>query len=492
MLLRVMLINIVCDAPAKCLVQNFTQFNGFYGCGCCLTKGSSIKTSIKGSMLSYPYDLSEDNSGTGHGVLRSHISTIEHARDAELGNKSEKGVKGYSVLCDLLYIDLVKSVSIDYMHCVLLGIQKMLLHLWIDTTNKSEPYYIGDYVHVIDDRLKALTPPNLIKRSTRGLCDLKFWKASEFRSFLLFHSVCCLQGIMEDEYFVHYMLLVESIFLLLQLSISNEDLSKAKIMLMKFCAQIDYLYGQRYETYNVHCLLHLVEKVKDLGPLWCQSCFYYEDLNGDLRALFHGTNKVELQIATAVVIHQQLPFLLKQIPTGSESEVLYHRLTNITPSRNRTLISNNTFMYGQTLECELLPSTRKLIEDLLGPVTNVFQFFRLIVSGVMFHSRLYQNVTKRNSYTVEYTINGTSSFGQIQFFLKVDQLSTGKSKYLAVLQTIENIEDRIILPSHFKEVHVLDKLIIIETEQISEMSYYAYVQNTNKSFVGKIPGLHQT
>ena len=59
------------------------------------------------------------------------------------------------------------------------------------------------------------------------------------------------------------------------------ELTKASKLLKHFCIRIEELYGGRYETYNVYGLLHLVERVKDLGPLWTHSCFCFEDFNGD-------------------------------------------------------------------------------------------------------------------------------------------------------------------------------------------------------------------
>lgn len=49
-------------------------------------------------------------------------------------------------------------------------------------------------------------------------------------------------------------------------------------------------------TYNVHQLLHLTDSVEDLGPLWSHSCFFFEDLNGDFRDLFHGTQNIDGQV----------------------------------------------------------------------------------------------------------------------------------------------------------------------------------------------------
>ena len=54
-------------------------------------------------------------------------------------------------------------------------------------------------------------------------------------------------------------------------------------------------------TYNVHQLLHLRDSVEDLGPLWSHSCFFFEDLNGDFRDLFHGTQNIDGQVMLGLV-----------------------------------------------------------------------------------------------------------------------------------------------------------------------------------------------
>ena len=58
--------------------------------------------------------------------------------------------------------------------------------------------------------------------------------------------------------------------------------------------------GLKFQTFNVHQLLLLPEVVRDLGPLWSNSCFPFEDYNGDLRDLFHGTRNVDGQVCLFV------------------------------------------------------------------------------------------------------------------------------------------------------------------------------------------------
>lgn len=33
--------------------------------------------------------------------------------------------------------------------------------------------------------------------------------------------------------------------------------------------------------------------VEDMGPIWCSSCFYFEDWSGQLRSLFHWSQHLE-------------------------------------------------------------------------------------------------------------------------------------------------------------------------------------------------------
>ena len=61
-------------------------------------------------------------------------------------------------------------MSVEYMHCALLGVSKLLLSLWTD------PARCGGMLHdirVCDDRIKV---PSSIRRKPRTVSDLKHWK----------------------------------------------------------------------------------------------------------------------------------------------------------------------------------------------------------------------------------------------------------------------------------------------------------------------------
>ena len=59
-------------------------------------------------------------------------------------------------------------------------------------------------------------------------------------------------------------------------------------------------------TSCVHLLLHISDRVLDLGHLLANCCIYFADFNSHIRNLFHGTQNIDKQIAFAVYIHQSL------------------------------------------------------------------------------------------------------------------------------------------------------------------------------------------
>jgi len=99
-----------------------------------------------------------------------------YARDFWLFTQ-EFGVKGPSWLSTIPTYDLVKGMSYDYMHCVLLGVCRLLIRLWFQSCHHGEVWYIGNQVQDVDCRLCSIRPPDEMKRTPRSIeTTVKFWK----------------------------------------------------------------------------------------------------------------------------------------------------------------------------------------------------------------------------------------------------------------------------------------------------------------------------
>lgn len=134
----------VFDLPAKAAVLNAKQFNGKHGCSVCVHPGQQLPN---GTRIYLPHKYSE----------RAHLGVMNNASSTEQTNQVVKGIKGTSLLSSVL--DLVDSVPVDYMHTVLLGVVKLLLTRWFDSTNHNEPFYLGCHSKFIDSKLIKQCPP---------------------------------------------------------------------------------------------------------------------------------------------------------------------------------------------------------------------------------------------------------------------------------------------------------------------------------------------
>ena len=77
----------------------------------------------------------------------------------------------------------------------------------------------------------------------------------------------------------------------------------------------------------MHDLLHLAYIVRQLGPLWAQSAFWYKDYNGDYKNLFHGTQNVTLQVVTNAVALKKISELSKALVPGTVLYNMYNQMT---------------------------------------------------------------------------------------------------------------------------------------------------------------------
>ena len=300
---KVILLAGTCDLPAKCLVMNSVQFNGKHGCSKCLQPGQSCATSERGHVHVYPYDVSNPA-----GPKRTKDQHISDVNKVVAEQNTLNGIKGPCWMMTLRNYNIISGTAIDYMHCVLLGVVNLLLSLWFGSEHSRNHFYIGRSVALVDKRLKEIKPPSAISRNPRAISQhLKYFKASEYRSFLLYYSLPVLTGILPAQYWDHYCMLVIAISGLLCESISEEQIAYCHQLLNAFCAQFSYLYGERYMSINVHLLLHLPDTVRELGPLWVYSCFHFEGLNGILKNLIHGTQKVDLQLLSSYSYLRNLP-----------------------------------------------------------------------------------------------------------------------------------------------------------------------------------------
>lgn len=199
------------------------------------------------------------------------------------------------------------------MHNVFLGVQKKLMTLWFDSEYNSYSFSLHPFIGIINSRIKNIKLPSFVPRIPRKVEDYGHWKANELKLFLLVYSLAMLKDLMQEQYFNHHMLLVQSISLLNSSSVSENMIKESRRLLNEYVKQFEVLYGKKHLTCNLHLLRHLADEVIKFGPLWTVTCFIFENLNGILKSFVHGTRYAELQIYSSVKTYLCMPILKQKI-----------------------------------------------------------------------------------------------------------------------------------------------------------------------------------
>lgn len=144
---------------------------------------------------------------------RTHSGMLKGIVQAAQLKEPVCGIKGPSTLIKLQGLDLVWGLPPDYMHCVLEGVTKQVTQLWLSCTGSS--WYIGRHLKLVDARLCSVRPPIILSRLGRPLSDRSYWKAAEWRSWLLLYCLPCVFSILPWAYVAHFALLTQAVFFLL-------------------------------------------------------------------------------------------------------------------------------------------------------------------------------------------------------------------------------------------------------------------------------------
>ncbi|XP_071958667.1 uncharacterized protein [Antedon mediterranea] len=147
------------DLLAMCLTKNMQQFNGKHGCGMCEVSSVRVPKG-KGSVSVYPWIPAKPK-------LRTANDMMEQAKEAMQTKDCVKGIKGYTMLSKITYIDPATDIVVDYLHGVCSGLMKSMLKVLL--FDRSKPCYIGDQMTELDARLCAIKPTDCITRTPRSI-----------------------------------------------------------------------------------------------------------------------------------------------------------------------------------------------------------------------------------------------------------------------------------------------------------------------------------
>lgn len=230
--------HVVCDSPAKSYLLNVKSFNAYYGCTSCTQEGTYINNRM--AFLDVESPLRTDES------FRSKTQEEYH--------------KGSSPL-ELLPINLINDVCLDYMHNTCIGVTKRLIEFWVK--GKKDVRLIDENIVKISNQLINLRSyvPSEFSRLPRGLDYVEYYKATELRMFLLHSGLIVLKCHLNKQMYSHFKLLVCALRILTTSDICQTLNNLAQSLLNEFVSQYSSLYGAHFVTYNVHIFLCMLNSM---------------------------------------------------------------------------------------------------------------------------------------------------------------------------------------------------------------------------------------
>ncbi|KAK3911659.1 Halomucin [Frankliniella fusca] len=365
---------IVADAPARAAILNMQEHGGKYACNTCEQKTSKLPA---------PPPIPDDR--------------ILACANKGTGLKPKKGIKGFTVVRDIPFLDLSTCVLAEYMHSVLCGVVKQICSLWFF---EKGPWYIGDHLTEINNFIdKEIHPPDFVSRIPRSFEHFSLFKANEFRTYLLYFSLIIVAPYLKDQYHQHWMLFVQAIFMLLKDSISQSDLQEAEVLLRLFVRDLGSLYGNKQYVYNCHQVLHLCLYVSRWGCLWSNSACSFEGMNGILADMIHGSKNEGKE-------------LLNQLPLAQGNQMLKNKI--VKDAKKKSGLS----VLGKALTHTLTESELKGLQDLNVNMQCLEFYGRIEVGREIFSCKINdKSFRRRNSY-VEIECGGRTKYGRIIVFCK--------------------------------------------------------------------------
>lgn len=231
--------------------------------------------------------------------------------------------------------------------------------------------------------------------------------------------------VLRPPFLSHFALLVKGILLLLQDKVSTEDIAVSTDCLVRFVVGVQFLYGKKQMTFNVHQLLHLPKSVLHQGPLWAHSCFAFESNIGLIKELVTSAKGVPFQIVERLMMASSFSSI-KALASPQTQRFL--RKGNFPNQAAVVLLGKPRQVASQ----ELL----NLVESQVGyiPSGPVVEHDRVSVSQYVFHSEQYRRPSKTDCTAamlpsgtcvkINHLLSLKDTAGQVRVFAVTPKFST--------------------------------------------------------------------
>lgn len=267
----------ICDAPAKSFILNIVNFNGKHSCTKCKTKGVWSRLCQR---MYYP-----------------NLEAAPRTHDEFLRQTDVEFHRGTSPFCNYKAFNFLAHFPLDYLHLVALGICKKLVKLWV-FKSKNNAQLSPELISIASGRLSVyekFIPTEFGGRRGRPLEAVKFWKATEFRTFVLYLGPFAMDGILSKVALNNFFLLHIPLRLLMNPSQCKEFKETARAVLIQFVEDCKTTYAPNLLTHNFHSIIHLPDNLENFDNMEdCASWDFESYLHSLKQLIVRGKGNVPL------------------------------------------------------------------------------------------------------------------------------------------------------------------------------------------------------
>lgn len=345
------------------------------------------------------------------------------------------------------------------MHCIM-GIMRKLLDFYLASKFRKRAFHINKTkFSLLEKRLLSIKPTREITRTPRSLNQLADYKASELKYILLYYFPICLIGTIPQRYVTHFQLLSSSVYTLLKSKITSRELTETEEKWRGFVDIFQVFFGKTNMVMNIHLLMHLVESVRNLGPLWSHSAFPFEKNNGCLLKLVKGTTDVIHQISNKYIMQKCL-----------DANIEYEKSTDtIFRGRHKMIFENNIDLFHSNSD-NCIKIRKKTL-----PV-----YSKISKNGIIYTSLSY----KKFNNTIDYFIGlNNGIIGTVKYYISHNNIKYVVLNEYEVMEEIDHILD--VEPT---TVHIYAPVEFIESKYIY---FKLRIGKDKKEFVALRPNKYE-
>uniref|UniRef100_A0A182WG78 Uncharacterized protein n=1 Tax=Anopheles minimus TaxID=112268 RepID=A0A182WG78_9DIPT len=273
---------LIADSPARAFAKATAYFNAKHGCLKCTCVGEHLESENKIIFDSVHAELRTDAG------FRAKVD-IDHHKEFR------------TPLEDVPNFHMIRGVPVgERLHLIEYGGTRKiivgLLERKFDTFARWSPQQKEN----VSKFLVHTRLPSEVNRPMRSLKTVRFWKATEYRSFLHYLSPVVMKDFMLSDALNHFLLYYCGVTMF-STSEHQRFWPLAKKFLDTFVKDFGKYYGRTHLTSNIHNLQHVYEDVMEFGQLDNFSAYPFENYLQIIKRYVKSGTRVAVQVTARML-----------------------------------------------------------------------------------------------------------------------------------------------------------------------------------------------